>query len=64
MAKPKIKFTYAVVGINIKTYKVFLHMSKAADKKAAKAEFFELYKLGDYGVLEVVQLPTERGTTC
>lgn len=61
MPRPKIQFTYAVVGISIKTYKVFLHMSKQPDKKKAKEEFFQCYQMGDYGVLEVVQLPRERG---
>jgi len=50
-------FNYAVVGINLKTYKTFLHLSNQVDKTKAKAEFFELYELGKYGCLEVVQLP-------
>ena len=60
MPKPKLTYTYAVVGININTYKVFLHMSQAMDKKAARDDFFQAYKMGDYGILEVVQLPQER----
>ena len=57
MAKKVQYFSYACLGINLKYYKTFLHLSNAHDKKQAKAEFFELYKLGDYGCLEVVQLP-------
>lgn len=64
MPKPKLKYTYAVVGISIKTYKVFLHMTQARDKKAARDDFFQAYKFGEYGILEVVELPKERKEQC
>lgn len=52
-------FKWPIVGLNLKTGKVFLHMSNAQDKRKRKDEFFEIYPLGQYGCLEVVQLPTE-----
>lgn len=57
MAKKVQYFNYAVVGIRLKDYKTFLHLSNCRTAKDAKAEFFDLYKLGEYGCLEVVQLP-------
>ena len=50
-------YKWTVVGLNLKTGKTFLHMSNANDKKERKEEFFELYPMGQYGCLEVVQLP-------
>lgn len=58
MVKKKVQyFSYACVGMRIKDYKTFLHLSNQRTEKDAKAEFFELYKMGDYGCLQVVKLP-------
>lgn len=57
MPKFKKQFRYAVVGINLKNEKVFLHLTTAADKGAARADFFATYEFGQYGLLATVELP-------